>query len=445
MSIHTLNPTVVERLSDLATSDPYLTVTQNAVTSVDIATIGLDRERLVGLAGEPEIKLDRLTVTDQKSSGRCWMFAGFNAVRHTIAADLGAEEFELSQAYLHFYDKLEKAHYALTTLAAIRAGEVKSQACELTEDYCDRLISWLFQSSGDDGGMFSYYAALVAKYGAVPHSVMPDPHSATDTRAASAAVRTIVRRAWARNIPTDEALTDVHRVLAIHLGLPPQHFRFRYRDKEKNFHDLGEFTPREFAARFLDRELSEFMELAYDPRPGQEWGRAYTIEHVTNMVGSPTYRFVNAPMEVLHEAAVASMNAGVPVWFACDVSTDFSPLHMAWDRGLIATDELYGINTSQAAFSRSDQVSSRNLAPTHGMVFTGYDPASRIWRVENSWGTTAHKGEKLSGEGYGAMTSDWFTENVFSIVVPKRLVPAEYRSTWEDPHPRALPFFDPMF
>ena len=429
MTAHVLDDTVLARLRDSAVADPLLTATTNAVTSNDIDTIALDREKALALGGEPEIKLDRLPVTDQQTSGRCWMFAGFNAVRHSVSADLNLESFEFSQAFLHFYDKLEKANYALTTLASL-------------ENPDDRLVTRLLEDSAADGGMFSFYAALIAKYGAVPQSVMPDPHSATDTRAASQAVRTIVRRAWLKKIPTEEAMADVHRVVAMHLGTPPHDFRFTYRDKDDHFHDEGVFTPRQFAEKHLDSALAEMMELAYDPRPDHDFGRAYTIEHVTNMVEAPTYRFVNADMPDLITAAQLAVRGGQPVWFACDVNTQFSPLHMLWDRGLIATDDIYGIDTS---FARADQVVSRNLAPTHGMVLTGYDPTSGIWRVENSWGTKTHKGQKLSGEGYGAMTTDWFADNVFSIVLPKRFVPQGLQDAWSDPNPQVLPFYDPMY
>ena len=117
------------------------------------------------------LKIDQGDITNQKSSGRCWMFAALNTMRFQIMKKLNLETFELSQNYTLFYDKLEKANYFLENILET-----------LDEPTSGRLIAWLLSSPLGDGGQWDMICCLIDKYGVVPKASMPETYSSSNTR-----------------------------------------------------------------------------------------------------------------------------------------------------------------------------------------------------------------------------------------------------------------------
>ena len=438
MCMQPLSEGCTKEIQKKVSEDPTVAVARNAVTAVSVNKVALDRDKVVSLDPTVEIKLDSLKVTNQKTSGRCWMFAALNMYRQKVAKELGIEQFEFSQAYLQYFDKLEKAYFALNYLL----GEEEPHATRTADgaiDLDDRETAFVLDNAAGDGGLFNYVNNLVAKYGVVPSYAMPDSDSAGDTAAMSRAIHTVVRKTVMENGSIDEAMKDIQRIVGIHLGTPPTSFVWQYRTKDGEFHREGEFTPQEFAQKYLP-DLDQFVEIAFDARADHKINQAYDTKLATNVWGTPVYRYVNADIDVLRQAAIDSISQSDPVWFGCDVNTQFDAILGMWDTNLINLPDIYGVDLD---YSREGRMLTWEEAPTHAMVLTGFDEPSGHFRVENSWGTEDHKGVKLGGDGYGTMTSDWFRANVFSVVVRRKYVPEELLKAW-DGEAILLPCWDPM-
>lgn len=440
-----LSADVLAGLRHAAACDPALRVATNAVTSTDIDSVTLNRAAVTAIDPTVEVSLDSLGVTDQKQSGRCWMFAGLNVFRHRIAAEYDLADFEFSEVYLQFFDKIEKSNAALRQLNELFESGVT--------DLDDRRVSAILAHAADDGGQWNYLVNLIEKYGVVPAEAMSETFASGNTRQLDGRLRTVLRAtAWqlrdialrteAKDAPTTDSasltaeeiiaqgMRDAHRVIATHLGLPPTSFTWQYRDKAKEFHRKGEFTPQQFRDLVLGAEftggLKNYVSVVHDPREENPQGVAYSIAGETNMWGTSDFSYLNTDISELRRIAQASIDASEPVWFACDVNRQFAAALGIWDADLYERDALYGTgSTIGTGSTKADHMRSRESMLTHGMVFTGYDRQEGTWRVENSWGTKSH-GEhaKLAGagsmKGYGTMSTSWFDDNVFQIVVHRR-------------------------
>ncbi|WP_448852174.1 aminopeptidase C [Corynebacterium sp. 335C] len=434
-----------------AAADPALRVARNAVTAAGVDAVAVDRDAVTALAPATATKIDELGVTDQHQTGRCWMFAAFNVFRHAAAKCLNLGEFEFSEAHLQFHDKVERANFVLRTVAELDL--------DLSDPHAamdDRSLRFVLENAGGDGAWFPYFANLVRKYGAMPKEVFPGTESADRTRDLNRALATVLRRRAALIVAAraegddaavdrhiEEGVRDAHRVATAHLGVPPETFTWRYLDKDKAYRSTGEITPQEFAARHLPSDLDEWVALAVDPREGHEPGTRWRLDHWGNVWGEEGLVYVSAETADLEAAALASLDAGEPVWFACDVMRGFPRDLGVWDEGLMRLDDVYGIDTSSTL---AERFTTRDSLPSHGMAFTGVDRedgAVRAWRVENSWGTKNREKEEVAGKGYGTMSPSWFAANVFQVVVPRRHVP-EHLLPALDAEPRTLPPYDLM-
>lgn len=459
------------RLSELRANiadDTTHRVAMNAVTTTDVDHVALNRDAVVALDESSEIKLDSLKVTDQKQSGRCWMFAALNVFRHDIARSLNLEDFEFSECYLQFFDKFEKANYFLRSVAGLYDGSITSADSPShtgsAQELRDRAIDTLFTFTVSDGGQWSYVVNLVKKYGVVPKYVMPETQSSSSTSHMDRALNTIVRKAalqlrdaldTERDTHTEgfdpngiiaSALRDVHRVLSIHLGVPPTEFVWQYRDKDNTFHRGGTYTPQQFAQEFLPDDLDNYVNIAHDPRADVPVGHRYTTQFQNDMWGTEDFTYLNVDLDTMKSLAIERLRKDKPVFFSCDVNRQFRADLGVWDADLIQLDQLYGITTET---TKADRMLTAESRLTHAMVFTGVDfdtdsDTPRRWRVENSWGTKHHKEHKeIAGKGYGTMADSWFNDSVFHIVVHRDELPDELRAHLDD-EPTVLPLWDSM-
>ncbi|MCF4005686.1 aminopeptidase [Corynebacterium uropygiale] len=429
MTAFSLTRTDIEEWSR-GLDEPQVQVIANAVAGNDVDAVALSRPHVVSLYDVTETRLDSLPVTDQKRSGRCWMFAALNVLRHRIAEERKLEDFEFSEAYLQFYDLLGKAEVFWDRIQEHR------------DDLDSREAHLLLQEPVSDGGEWNFVVALVEKYGLVPKYAMPETWSSSKTAAMVRDINTVLRRGFLRGRAKEEVLQDVRRILSIHLGEPPERFTWQYRDKDKNFHREGEFTPTEFAAHILPVDLGEYVVLGHDPRPDRAWGERYAIDGQCDLPGTEFFTYLNVSIEELSEIAQASLRKEEPVWFACDVMRQFSPGDAVWDAELRPLDTLYGVDS---ATTKAEQMMTQESRLTHAMVFTGYDDApGPRWRVENSWGTEHHGAVKEIGDkGYGTMSQNWFEDNVFAIAVRRSFLPEQLRERADAPA-HVVPLWDAM-
>jgi bleomycin hydrolase len=293
------------------------------------------------------------------------------------------------------------------------------------------------------------FAALVAKHGLVPKGHMPETQSSSSTARMNSILRyqlhqgaRAVRAATAEGLEAARAakadvMQVVYRILCIHLGTPPERFDWQWTDKDKEFHRDGVLTPREFAAKYVDLPVGEYVCLVNDPRPSSPVGATFTVEYLGNVVGGPPVTYLNVDMQVIKDVAAATIQGGEPVWFGCDVGKMMSNDYAYWDAGLYDLPSVY-----DTAFDldKAARLAYHETAMTHAMLFTGVDVldgVTRRWRVENSWGPDRGK------DGFYTMDDSWFGQYVFEIAARKSALPASLQAAL-DAEPIVLPAWDPM-
>ena len=389
-------------------------------------------------------------ITNQRSSGRCWLFASTNTFRVALMKRYNLEAFELSQAYLFFWDKLEKANWFLEQVIDT-AGE----------DLEGRLVQALLGDIVSDGGQWDMVYNLVAKYGLVPQALYPDSWNAQNSSVLNSIVKTKLREyaLVLRGLVRDEAATaatlssakqkmmqDIMLILTLTLGPPPsphEAFTWQYRDKTGKAHELTA-TPRAFADDIYSSELrissatvAGMVSLVHDPR--HDPLRLLTVDRLGNIVGGRGVTYVNVPMDALKGACVAMLRAGLPVFFGSDVGKFSNNKSGVMDLRLYDYD--LGFNVSLLGMDKAARLRTGESAMTHAMVLTAVHVEktgrSVRWRVQNSWGEAA--GDK----GWFVMSDEWMDEFVYQAVVDPKFLSKEVRDVLKS-EPIVLPLWDPM-
>ncbi|MBF0973359.1 MAG: C1 family peptidase [Actinomyces sp.] len=414
---------------------------RNAATQVGIEAASLNREKIQHTSTAVSHRLDDWKATSQKKSGRCWLFSSLNFLRSRARESLGVKNFEFSQSYVFFWDKFERANWFLTDIIATSDEPVDG-----------RLVQFLLGDVLGDGGQWDMAVSVYMKYGLVPKEVMPESEASTNSRPMNARLRAVLhigalrlREAIAAGASAEEVdtqrrkiLADVWKILVVCLGEPPVRFNWQWRDDEGNFHRDGEITPHEFYERHVGVDLSEYICLVDDPRPENPKGSMETVEHLGNVVGGRPIRYLNAPVEEIKRIAAAQIAAGEAVWFGADVSQPYDRGLGFFVTGIHDYDGLFDVDFSSTKLER---VRSGESAMDHAMLFTGVDldeaGQPRAWRVENSWG------DEPGDSGFFTMDDQWFTDNVFEVVVPKSALPEDLAAA-VDSEPIVLPAWDPM-
>jgi len=413
---------------------------QNAVMRNNVDDIAVNHRVVFTTDHTFSISLDDWGVTDQKQTGRCWMFAGLNLLRFSARQVLGVKEFEFSQNYLMFWDKVERANYFFE--AIIESAD---------SDVDNRTVAFLLDQPLSDGGQWNMFVNLVRKHGLVPKAFMPETNSSSSSRRMNGVLRTKLREgarqireahargaglAALRDVKQDY-LETVYRILSIHLGTPPDQFEWQWRDTKSEFHRTETITPREFAARFVELPLDDYVCLVHDPRPSNPYDRTYTVQYLGNVVGGQRVTYLNVSMPLMKDIARRTLEAGEPIWFGCDVGKQ-----MRRDMGLMDNElyDLASVYDTTFDMDKAARLEYGETRMTHAMLFTGVDVvdgATRRWRVENSWG--AEPGQK----GFFTMNGAWFDEYMFEIAARREYLPADLQSAL-DLEPIVLPPWDPM-
>lgn len=383
------------------------------------------------------IDLTNDPVSNQKQSGRCWMFAALNTFRHKILTEFKLENFELSQAYTFFWDKYEKSNWFLEQIIGTSDLEIG-----------DRKLKFLLDVPQQDGGQWDMVVALFQKYGVVPKDIYPESISSSASRELDQYLNKILRqdaqilRELIQNggdvaAKKAELLQEIFNYLAMTLGLPPQKFNFEYRDKDDQFHKFDSITPQAFYEKFVDIKLDDYVSVINAPTADKPYNKSYTVEFLGNVIGARDVRHLNVDMDRFKKLAIAQMQAGETVWFGCDVGQVSNR-----QDGLLTMDaydfSAMDLNFTQDKASRLDY--SESLM-THAMVLTGVDldnaGNSLKWKVENSWG------EKVGKKGYFTASDAWMDEYTYQIVVRKEFLTAEELAAYEA-EPEVLLPWDPM-
>ena len=419
-------------------SDSSARVAQNAVTSNNLSSVTLRRDLVQEIDFTFSTKLDEWKATNQKSSGRCWLFATLNLFRPGTMKKMNVKEFEFSQAHIHFWDKFERSNHFLEAIIETSGRPVD-----------DRTIHFLLSDPIGDGGQWNMAMNLIRKHGLVPKSAYPESNSSSSTRWMNSILKDILRSSASEisgildsggsekeaRSHKESRMEDIWRVLCIHLGTPPESFDWQWRDKDKEFHRRGEMTPQEFADEFVDVDWEEYVCIVNDPR--NEYYQTYTVDYLQNVAGGPPVVYLNVPSDEMKSITQEILEDGMPVWMGCDVGKQMDRKRGLWDANLFETNELYGVDYGM---SKADRLRYGQTMMTHAMLFTGvdvYDGKPRRWRVENSWGDDS--GQK----GFYTMNDNWYDEHMFEIASPKKYLTEKMVKGLETV-PIVLEAWDPM-
>ena len=423
-------------------SDTTLRLARNAAMRGDIEDLAMDWEAFRRIDHTfSDMVSGEMPVTNQKSSGRCWGFAGLNLFRIYLGRKYNLKKFEFSQSYFMFWDKFEKSNYFLENIIAT-----------LNEPRDGRLIMYLVSNPIQDGGQWHMFINLVNKYGVVPQSEMPETFQSSKSMRMNRMITRKLREfsknlrdAYKKGASLEELrfiktdmLGIVYRLLTIHLGTPPEIFDWQVRDRKKNFHRFEGLTPKRFFLDHVGLDLKDYVCLINCPMSDKTYNQVYTVEYLGNVVGGEDIRYLNLPSKRLKETAIASIKSDNPVWFGCDVGKHFHRKLGVMDMELFDFDLFYG---TDFPMTKADRLEYGDSQMTHAMLFTGVDLGKKNnpikWRVENSWGS------KRSDKGYDIMTDKWFDEYNYEVVVHKQYLYDKELEIYER-EPVKLPPWDPM-
>ena len=422
-------------------ANPKFAAMENAISHNGLLTSLEKRSSAVENTPVFSLDLTKDKVSDQKASGRCWMFAALNTFRHKMIAGFQLEDFELSQAHTFFWDKYEKSNWFLEQVLATADQELTS-----------RKVKFLLDTPQQDGGQWDMVVSLFEKYGVVPKSVYPESISSSNSRELNQILNKLLRQdaqilrelvAEGANsadlqAKKEELLQGVFNFLAMNLGLPPRQFDFSYRDKDNNFHSESGLTPQVFFKKYVDLKLDDYVSIINAPTVDKPYGKSYTVEMLGNVVGSKPVRYLNVEMDRLKELAIAQMQAGETVWFGSDVGQSSNR------KAGIMADGMYDFTSSmdiQLTQDKAGRLDYSESLMTHAMVLTGVDldenEKAKKWKVENSWG------EKVGDKGYFVASDAWMDEYTYQIVVRKEFLTEAELAAYEA-EPIVLAPWDPM-
>jgi len=437
-----LTDAALDTLAAAFAGDSTARLMQNAVTQTTVDDLALNRAVVTTTDTTFSTLLDDWTVTAQKKSGRCWMFAGLNLLRVGAREKMGLKQFEFSQNYTLFWDKLERANYFLE--AIIETAD---------RDLDDRTVAFLLSgfSLMSDGGQWNMFVNLIQKHGLVPKSVMPESESSSNTQRMNSLLRAKLREGAmvlrerhavgdsheTLRAAKDELVAVIYRMLCIHLGTPPSRFTWQWTDRDGQFHRDEETTPQAFAAKYVTLPVDDYVCLVHDPRPTSPVGRTFTVEYLGNVVGGTRVKYLNVPVETMKAITQRTIESGEPVWFGCDVGKQMRRDLGLWDAQLFDYNGVYG---TEFGLNKAQRLSYGDTQMTHAMLFTGVDSVdghARRWRVENSWG------EENGVKGFFTMNDSWYDEYMFEIAARADMLPPDLRAALDE-EPIVLTAWDPM-
>ncbi len=394
-------------------ADPKNTVVRHALSR---GPVGLAVFEPIASTGTPmsfSLEVKTMPVTNQKSSGRCWIFAALNLLRESVAKKMAIPpQFELSQNFISLYDKIEKANFALESIIDL-----------IDFSPNERVFTHILDCPVSDGGQWDMFANLVRKYGLMPKDCFPETYQSNNTRETNFLINAIIRdfAHKARELVKkekkpeirplkDETMKTIYRICFDAFGVPPKEFVFEYRDNKDKYHQET-FTPLSFFEKFVGKEIDEYQSLINSPTKDKPYNRNFTVDYLGNVYEGKPINHLNLEMEQLKAAILKQLEDGEPVWFGSDVSFYRDRDTNAWDDQAFDYVSAFGAGI---AFEKEAMLDFRHSAMNHAMLITGVnlvDGKPTRWKIENSWG------DGVGTKGYFVMSASWFDTFVYQAVV----------------------------
>ena len=413
---------------------------RNALAVAPISTLAINAENAAMIDTHFSDRVKTKGITDQQSSGRCWLFTGLNVLRAKMIDKYDLPGMEFSQNYLFFYDQLEKANLFLQGVI-----DTKDLPFE------DRKVDWLFSNPLSDGGQFTGVSNLITKYGLVPAEAMPETYQANNTSQMAMLIKLKLREdgldlreaaangASAKKLQAMkvEQLSEIYRMLALCLGEPVKEFEWIRCDKSNNIVSRKTYTPKSFYDEFIGEDLeNNYIMIMNDPC--REYGKVYEIDYDRHVYDGHNWVYVNLPVERIKEMAIASIKDNTAMYFSCDVGKFANSKKGVLDINNFDYELLMGVTFGM---DKKERVQTHASGSSHAMTLIAVDMVDGKpvkWMVENSWGPSA------GYQGNYIMTDEWFNEYMFRLVVEKKYVPEDVLKMFEQT-PVQLPAWDPMF
>lgn len=421
--------------SEYIGNDIY-TIARHALSKNTISSIAKVNEQTEFTRNRFSIDLKTLPVTNQKASGRCWIFAGCNILREVIAKKYDLKEFELSQNYVAFYDKLEKCNYLMESLIELRNNPSE-----------ERTLDTLLERGIEDGGQWDLFVNIVKKYGVVPKDAFPETFQSSNTKEIDNLLNKYVRKfafeiksitnAEEINNKKSEIMKNIYKMLCSSFGVPPKTISFEYVNKAKEYNIIKNITPKEFLEKYVEIDLDEYVSIINSPTKDKPYNETYTVKYLGNVIEGNKVKYLNLEMNRLKELIINQLKSGQPVWFGSDCSKGADRQEGVWDDLSFDKDILFQINTKM---SKEAMLDTRESAMNHAMVITGVnleDEKPTKWKIENSWG------EEVANKGYYVATDSWFDKFVYQAVIHKKYLSETEKSELEK-EPKKLEIWDPM-
>ena len=410
---------------------------RNAISRNDINKLAVNLESQANIDTYFSHKVPSKGITDQESSGRCWLFTGMNVLRAEMIKKYNLGPFQFSQNYSFFWDQLEKSNLFLQGII-----DTKSLPAD------DRKVDWLFKHALGDGGQFTGVSDIITKYGLVPAEVMPETYSSNNTSRMSnllnlklkefglelREMKNDAKKLEARKV---EMLGFIYRFLVLNLGEPPTEFEWTMYDAAGKPVSTKKYTPKSFYDEYVGKDLKGSYVLFMND-PTREFYKVYEIEYDRHQYDGANWVYVNLPIEEIKKMAIASIKDSTMMYFSCDVGKFYNREKGILDVNYYDYGSLMG---TEFGMDKRERILTGSSGSSHAMTLMAVDLDEngnpKKWMVENSWGMTGYKGHLI-------MTDEWFDEYMFRVVVDKKYVPQNILELMKQ-KPTMLPPWDPMF
>lgn len=360
--------------------------------------------------------------TDQQASGRCWLFAALNTLRFDIGRKIDVSDFEFSQSYLFFFDKIEKSNFFLENIIHF-----------YDKPLFDNTIKHLFEIAITDGGDWHTFVNLTKKYGLVPKNIYPENEACRSSSGMNIIINKKLRQTASqiRNLLQNggekkqaiaikrKAIKQIYQILVAHMGAPPSKFNCNYYDKNNKLHTLKNLTPHSIK-EYIDYPYDDYIILSSYPCKNTPFYERYKTTLSSLMIGGDDHETINLPIEDFKEIAKHMIIKNLPIYFGADIRQQADFDRGVLDSNLYNYEELYQIDL---LMPKEDRLTYQETVPCHAMVFTGMhmeDDKPIKWKVENSWG------KEIGKNGIFVMSDQWFDDYVIQIVIPKKELPEKF-------------------